>query len=188
MKALHHARAPLPAEQLSARWARLHQRAAFAFSTSEAHYLRAVALALDDDLLALLLLKKLRIATERQPSELHGVVTKNSIVGFSFGGGSGIGRLAHPSCCEPGSLSIASHVGAGLVGMRRGQTILWPDGQGELRPLSVDTVERAGGKDAEAVGAGPTIRGRDMAFGATGAPEAAERRIRDQRRISRNRG
>ena len=142
MKALRHANAMLPSEQLSARWARLHRHVAFAFSASEAHYLRSAALALDDDLLALLLLKKLRIAAERQPSGLHGVVTMNSLVGFRFGGGSGIGRLVHPSCFEPGSLSIASQVGAGLAGMRTGQTILWPDADGELRPLSVDTVER----------------------------------------------
>ena len=142
MKALRHANAMLPSEQLSARWARLHRHVAFAFSASEAHYLRTAALALDDDLLALLLLKKLRIAAERQPSALHGVVTMNSLVRFSFGGDSGVGRLVHPSSCGPGSLSIVSQVGAGLAGMRTGQTILWPDGQGELRPLSVDAVER----------------------------------------------
>lgn len=139
MKALHYA-PPFPAKQLSARWARLHQHSAFAFSASEAHYLRTIALALDDDLVALLLLKKLKLATEGPVSGLDGVVTMNSLVRFSFGGDSGIVRLAHPSCCEPSSLSIASHVGAGLAGMRTGRTILWPDGQGELRPLSVDSV------------------------------------------------
>jgi regulator of nucleoside diphosphate kinase len=142
MKAAHGTAALLPAEQLSAHWARMHENAAFAFSAGEAHYLRTLAMALDDDLVALLLLKKLRMATEREAAELpHDVVAMNSLVRFTFGGDECAGRLTHPSCCGPGSLSIASRTGAGLVGMRRGQTVLWPDSREALRPLRVDAVE-----------------------------------------------
>lgn len=99
-------------------------------------------MALDDDLVALLLLKKLRMATEREPSGLpRDVVAMNCVVRFTFGGEAGAGRLVHPSCCGRGSLSIASRAGAGLVGMRKGQTILWPDALEALRPLRVDDVE-----------------------------------------------
>lgn len=143
MKAMRHTSAPLPVEELRARWARMHENAAFAFSASDAHYLRRHALALDDDLVALLLLKKLRMATELEQCELpRDVVAMNGVVSFTFGSDAGAGRLTHPSCCGPESLNIASRTGAGLVGMHEGQTILWPDTRGALRPLRVDTVER----------------------------------------------
>jgi len=142
MKAAYRTTALLPAEQFSADWALVHASETFDFSEGEAHYLRTLAMALDDDLLALLLLKKLRMANERDPSELpRDVVAMNSLVRFTFGGDEGAGCLTHPSCCGPGSLSIASRAGAGLVGMRRGPTVLWPDAREALRPLRVDAVE-----------------------------------------------
>lgn len=141
MSALHHRHALLPAEQLSANWARVHESERFAFSPSETQYLRTLAMALDDDLVALLLLKKLRMATERPSDRPRNVAAMNSLVTFTFGGAERVGRLTHPSCCRTGSVSVASRVGAGLVGMSSGQTVLWPDEREALRPLRVDAVE-----------------------------------------------
>jgi regulator of nucleoside diphosphate kinase len=38
-----------------------------------------------------------------------------------------------------------THVGAGLLGLTQGQSILWPDREGRRRTLRVVGVRRAGG-------------------------------------------
>ena len=142
MRSLRYSGPLLPAEELSAHWARVHERETFIFSTCEVHYLKALAMALDDDLVALLLLKKLRMATERPPAELpRNVVVMNSLVSFAFDGDERVRRLVHPTVRGTGSLSIGSRLGAGVIGLRVGQSVLWPDERQALRQLHVTAVE-----------------------------------------------
>ncbi len=55
-------------------------------------------------------------------------------------------QLIHPSLHAPSyGLPITSLVGAGLVGLRSGQTILWPDERGTLCDLTVVQVEKCPG-------------------------------------------
>ncbi len=42
---------------------------------------------------------------------------------------------------DAGRISALSYVGAGLIGLREGQTILWPDPSGALRPLTPILIE-----------------------------------------------
>lgn len=44
---------------------------------------------------------------------------------------------------DAGRISALSYVGAGLIGLLEGQTILWPDPSGALRPLTPILVENA---------------------------------------------
>ena len=42
---------------------------------------------------------------------------------------------------DAGRISALSYVGAGLIGLPEGQTILWPDPSGALRPLTPILIE-----------------------------------------------
>jgi regulator of nucleoside diphosphate kinase len=136
----------LPAETLSSDWAQLHARAPFTVNANELHYLKTLAVALDDDVVSLLLLKKLRLAKESAASALpDDLVVMNSILTFAFGGDERQCRLAHPSACRgDADVSIASRIGAGLIGLSGGQTVLWPDEDETLRPLRILAVEKRG--------------------------------------------
>lgn len=139
---------PLPCETLSEIWFRLHADAPFAVSRSESHYLRALAVALDDDNASLLLLKKLRLAAELEPADLPpGLVVMNSFVEFTFGGGEPrFCQIVHGSAVGRSfSLAIDTRLGTGLIGLRSGQTILWPNAQNSLQELHVVRVENCPG-------------------------------------------
>jgi transcription elongation GreA/GreB family factor len=134
----------LPAEALSSDWAQIHAHAPFIVNANELHYLKTLAVALDDDVASLLLLKKLRLAREQPASALpDNLVVMNCILTFAFGGEERECRLAHPTWCRSdGDISIASRIGAGLIGLSGGQTILWPDDNEILRPLHVLKVAK----------------------------------------------
>jgi regulator of nucleoside diphosphate kinase len=72
-------------------------------------------------------------------------VVMNSFVEYSVDGGpKRFCQLVHPSPLTPSyGLSVATLEGAGLIGMRSGQTMLWPNLQGSLRDLQVLKVERS---------------------------------------------
>src|SRR3546814_7904533 len=90
-----------------------------------------MALAADDDLIAHLLLKKLRIATRATGDDAgRDIVRMNSYVEFSHAdGGKRFCQLVHPSAPDMPTygLGVTSLAGAGLIGLRSGQAILWPD-------------------------------------------------------------
>lgn len=44
---------------------------------------------------------------------------------------------------DAGRISALSYVGAGLIGLLEGETILWPDPSGALRPLTAILIEEA---------------------------------------------
>ncbi len=136
--------APVEAETLSDRWSTLHAQAELVISEDEAYGLRALALASDDDLVSYLLLKKLRLARQASIVDLPpDVVTLNSFVHFRFNGnGDGFAQLLHPSAHMPAyAISVTSLIGAGLIGLREGQQILWPTAEGELGPLCIAHVD-----------------------------------------------
>lgn len=144
---------------LADEWASLHWQARFAVHDCELHYLSATALAASDELIAHLLLKKLKLATKLGNEPAAPVVRMNSFVEFKLGSDTPRrGRLVHPSAPVPRPLgiSICSLIGAGLVGLREGQSILWPDEAGGFRPLS---IIRIGGSivDRQFIQSGKTI-------------------------------
>ena len=139
---------PTFAERLSGLWSTFHSKVEFTVSESEVHYLRTLAVAVDDDLVSYLLLKKLRLAKAVPPADLPpGTAVMHSFVEFSFDGGEArFVQIVHPPS-PPSSygLSVTSRLGAGLIGLRRGQTILWPDAEGNLCDLYVAHVESGSG-------------------------------------------
>ena len=71
-------------------------------------------------------------------------VTMNSTIEF-VDEGSGVRRvvqLVYPNDAdiEAGRLSILTPVGAGLIGMSAGHAISWPDREGHVRFLRIDSV------------------------------------------------
>ena len=139
-------REPALAENLSGIWSALHPGVELTISDDEVHYLRSMALGSDDDLVSHLLLKKLQIARTVAASALdEGIVVMNSFVEYSVDRGpKRFCQLVHPSPLTPSyGLSVATLEGAGVIGMRSGQTILWPNLQGSLRDLQVLQVERS---------------------------------------------
>lgn len=140
---LAHKLAP-DAGSLADEWASLHRLARFAVHDCELHYLSTTALSAADDLVAHLLLKKLKLAKKLGSDSAVRVVRMNSFVEYSVGERAPrFGRLVHPSAPVPQGVSIRSLLGTGLVGLAEGQSILWPDEAGVFRPLSIVRIGRA---------------------------------------------
>ena len=140
----HNVPSPLPAETLSAMWFNLHSDERFGVRSSEVHYFSSLAVALDDDLTSLLLLKKLKLAREYcSVSMPRDIVALNRSFVFAIEGGEHHqGRLVHgTSLQQPGAIPASSRVGIGLLGLRPGQRILWPDERDRMRELEVLRVE-----------------------------------------------
>jgi regulator of nucleoside diphosphate kinase len=103
---------------------------------------------IDDDLVSALLVKKLKHAAIQPSSKLPpGVVGMRSFLEFVFDGSTRtFAQLAHPSSlCPDYGISVTSLMGAGLIGLRAGQMILWPNSQGTLCDLHVVHVENCPG-------------------------------------------
>ena len=83
-------------------------------------------------------------AAAKMPAD---VVTMHSKVEFvdEGNGQSRTVELVYPADADisAGRLSILTPVGAGLIGMREGQSILWPDREGQQRRLAIVKVVRA---------------------------------------------
>lgn len=74
-----------------------------------------------------------------------GVVGLNRWVHFTDGAAHDVRRvclvLPRAADIDAGKISVLSFVGAGLLGLREGETIEWPTPAGEMRNLSVIRVE-----------------------------------------------
>lgn len=144
------------AESLSGIWSALHKTTPLIILESEVHYIRMLAVAAEDDLVSHLLLKKLRLAAIADPAFAPPrLVAMNSFLEYSFDGGpQRFAQLLHPSAVAAGyGLAVTSLIGAGLIGLAAGQTILWPDEKGTLCDLHVQHVENCPGL-AQWVGGG----------------------------------
>lgn len=132
---------------LADQWASMHRTALFAVHECELHYLSTTALSASDDLVAHLLLKKLKLAKKVSNDSAVRAVRMNSVVEFDEGDDRlQTGRLVHPSApvSPTHGIGISSLLGAGLIGLNEGQSILWPDQAGAFRPLSVIRIVGAG--------------------------------------------
>ena len=122
-------------------WASLHRSIDFQIPAAQRHYFSSLAMMIDDELTARLLLKKLkfsRFVEDEQPD----LVTLDKVIEFTFGNGLRERRqLIHPTAqTDFPAIRSDTLVGAGLIGLRAGQTILWPDSRGLLTDLKVIAV------------------------------------------------
>lgn len=133
-------------------WMTAHRDVPFAFRDCDFHYLGQVALSLDDDLDACLLLRKLRLArVHPDDCSRSGAARLGSRVRFRHGGRPRQVMLVHGSGeAEGEAVGIGSRTGVGLVGLAAGQSVLWPTRTGKLEELHVLAVA-----NAEAEGARP---------------------------------
>lgn len=77
----------------------------------------------------------------------HDVVTMNATVNFvdEASGDARTVQLVYPADADfaAGRISIMTPVGIGLIGLRAGQSIVWPDRDGRERRLTVTRVAQA---------------------------------------------
>lgn len=97
--------------------------------------------------LAALLLKEVARAEIHAIEQLpRGVVTMLAHVEFideSTGARHNVQLVYPPDAdIEAGRISVLTHVGAGLIGLSEGQSILWPDREGRERRLRIVRVTR----------------------------------------------
>ncbi|GAO38412.1 hypothetical protein SCH01S_15_00370 [Sphingomonas changbaiensis NBRC 104936] len=123
-------------------WAALHKDAAFHLAACERHCLIALALSADDDVAAHLLLKKVKLARIVARRALPPDVARlDSRVAYRLGGQqAGEVRLCRPPAVECGGVDVAGLLGAGLIGLAAGQSVLWPGSDGRLATLEVLSV------------------------------------------------
>lgn len=117
---------------------------------SEAEALTGLALGVEDRLpqVSEMLLDEISRAklyrADRIPAD---VVTMMSTVEFTDGatGAKRSVTLVYPKEADiaDGRISILTPVGAGLIGLREGQSILWPDRGGKERALTIEKVQHA---------------------------------------------
>ena len=132
------------AEPLVALWALAHRDESITVHDCEIHCLIAIALAAEDDLVAALLLRKLRLARRIRAGESDpNAARMNSLVAFRHGTvRRHCLRLVHPRAVATteAALSVDSAAGSGLIGLVPEQSLLWPDASGGLSELSVIEV------------------------------------------------
>lgn len=117
----------------------------------EAEMLSDLALGLEDrqsQVSELLIRETSRAALHSKADMPTGVVTMGSLVEF-VDEGTGVRRtvqLVYPPEADiaAGRISILTPVGAGLIGLRQGQSILWPDRDGRERQLVILRVQQQG--------------------------------------------
>ncbi len=95
-----------------------------------------------------MLLAEIERATVHDAGHIpHDVVTMNATVDFvdEASGTQRSVQLVYPRDADiaAGRISILTPVGAGLIGLRQGQSIAWPDRDGHVRNLTVVRVAQA---------------------------------------------
>ena len=118
---------------------------------AEADALADIALRLQDrhPHVSQLLLEEIGRADTRDAGDMpEDVVTMGSTVEFQDekSGERHVVELVYPKDADIGAgrLSILTPVGAGLIGLRTGQAISWPDRTGKERLLTIARVKRPG--------------------------------------------
>ena len=118
---------------------------------AEADALADIALRLQDrhPHVSQLLLEEIGRADTRDAGDMpEDVVTMGSTVEFQDekSGERHVVELVYPKDADIGAgrLSILTPVGAGLIGLRTGQSISWPDRTGKERLLTIARVKRPG--------------------------------------------
>lgn len=117
---------------------------------TEADSLSALAMATEDRLpqVSELLLNEIGRAKLHAADRIpDNVVTMHGTVRFvdEASGKESTYQLVYPAEADisAGRISILTPVGAGLIGLREGQSILWPDREGNERELRIVEVSRA---------------------------------------------
>ncbi len=117
---------------------------------SEAELLSNLALSVEDRLpqVSAMLIEEITRARLRSPAAIAPeVVTINATVSFidETTGAERKVQLVLPGDADiaQGRISILTPVGAGLIGLRSGQSIVWPDRDGKERRLKIGSVEQA---------------------------------------------
>jgi regulator of nucleoside diphosphate kinase len=126
---------------------------------TEAEALTDLALAAEDRLpqVSELLLDEIARATTHTVDRVPpNVVTMHATVRFidEASGKEFSYQLAYPGEADiaAGRISVLTPVGAGLIGLREGQSILWPDRDGHERELKIVAVSQATGTGQENTG------------------------------------
>lgn len=126
------------------------RRPAIHMIDSEAETLADLAVTAEDrhPELSALLLEEIERATLHKPRRIpRDVVTMGSVVAFTDEASDTTRtvQLVYPGDADidAGRVSILTLVGAGLIGLREGDSIFWPGRDGHRRMLTITAVRRA---------------------------------------------
>lgn len=118
-------------------WTALHKDLDVEIDAGNARYLRGVVLSMDDELVARLLSAKL--AMSRMPdAQSDGTLARcGSDVVYSVQGRTLQATLVHGTDVTKRRLGVETRFGAALLGLRPGQSLLWPMERGRLVEVRV---------------------------------------------------
>lgn len=138
-------------------WTALHKDLEVVMDAAEARYLNGVLLGLDDELVAHLLAAKLAMSRPPGADRGQAVAHRGSLVAYAVRGRELQTRLVHGSSAGVGRLGVATRFGTALLGLRAGQSVLWPTALGRLVEVRILAVEAAPRRSVERPL--PTVRG-----------------------------
>lgn len=126
------------------------RRPAITMIDTEAETLTNLAMGAEDDLPEVcgMLLDEIGRARICDAAKIGAnVVTMHATVEFSdtASGAKRTVQLVYPREADiaAGRISILTPIGAGLIGLHEGQSIIWPDRKGQERILQIDRVEQS---------------------------------------------
>lgn len=135
-----HDLSPSVVESLVHIWKALHRDLDVEIDAVAARYLQSVVIGIDDELIATLLGAKLAMARLPNPVGEDDLAMLGSDVTYSIRGRSRSVQLVHGDRSGLETLGVGSRFGAAVLGLRPGQSILWPLEVGRLVEVHVRAV------------------------------------------------
>jgi regulator of nucleoside diphosphate kinase len=123
---------PTVLESLVRIWIALHRDVPVRFIATDIPALRREVFHMDDDLIARLLSAKLSVARTTSGRCPVDIVRVGSEVVYSLEGHERRVRIGYGSASTADTAGVGSHVGAALLGLSAGQSLLWPFEGGRL--------------------------------------------------------
>ncbi len=146
-------------------WTTLHKDLDVKIDATEGRYLRNVIFGMDDELVARLLAAKLSMSRTPDPCGGDDLARRGSNVDYAVQGQSFSARLVHGTSSEGDLLGIGSRYGAALLGLRPGQSVLWPMELGRLVEVHALKVTACPGRKVATLATGSRSSGSPCAFG-----------------------
>ncbi|UZK68806.1 hypothetical protein OKW76_12260 [Sphingomonas sp. S1-29] len=138
-----HSICPSSIDALIGIWLALHKGLDIQIDAAEARYLSSLVLEIEDDLLSRLLSAKLGIARVPNRGSIRGLARPGSEIWYFTEEKTRKARLVHGFTAGDGLLGVGTRLGTALLGLRAGQTVLWPNDDGrlvEVHLLRVTTI------------------------------------------------
>lgn len=146
-------------------WSALHKELDVEIEAAEARYLSGVVLGMDDELVARLLAAKISMSRAPDANCDGTLVRRGSVLEYAIQGRTRGATLVHGSVVSDGRLGVGTRFGAAVIGLRPGQSLLWPMEQGRLAEVRVLEVMTTAIRKRRAGSAISAVKAKPCAFG-----------------------